>query len=650
MTMQPLLPRERGGPGAGTSSTDNYTTSTAASSRRRSRNGCLTCKRRKVRCNEQRPRCSHCQRLRYDCEWRDTVPRASQMSQDAQIPQDSQATEIYSPDARSDSADCTTQQSMGDPGSDHSPSSAGLFDFAQSIVDGTLDLSSFQDIYFPPVNLGDFSASMPMLGVQQQHQQGDPQQQHQQQIQDQQQQQQQQEWLLSAPAPTQSPPEQSIMTIHDLDLSLDLPPILDPIENGPKCASVKALFHRMATASPMFRAALSAFATIQASTTAARVQYKPYYDQAAAALGERVDSGTTSAANDMRHVLATIFFLTYINLLTGQLEMACANLEKAHHVIQLAGGVSSLGHVEQRIVSWIRLLDARAASAGGQGRLVNDTSGIHYALTPSSTSNVGSTSPESGVNTSNSNNIQDEDATDGDADTPRSAQEVVYEMLCQPGIVFYQQVQTITVRITRIAHAHRSRGSVEDETEVMAIAATILKDLAALYAQRPAIMDAAVGESAGSDSLLALLAPPLASAIIRCYQTYLANFYACYIHLHRVAHRHLARSPTVLTAMAKIKSIVHAMADAEGVPENGGGSHIMVNMLWPLFQWGSEENDADECRWILKTIRSLHHLVTNANMTANVLQEIQTRQQEAGGRVDIRSVCLELFNTTFAIV
>jgi hypothetical protein len=36
----------------------------------RSRNGCLTCRRRKVRCDEQRPRCSHCERLNLQCRWR----------------------------------------------------------------------------------------------------------------------------------------------------------------------------------------------------------------------------------------------------------------------------------------------------------------------------------------------------------------------------------------------------------------------------------------------------------------------------------------------------------------------------------------------------------------------------------------------------
>lgn len=211
-------------------------------------------------------------------------------------------------------------------------------------------------------------------------------------------------------------------------------------------------------------------------------------------------------------------------------------------------------------------------------------------------------------------------------------------MLCQPGIAFFQEVQTITGRITKIAHHHRSRGSVEDETEVMAIAADILKDLASLYDQRPALMDHAVSGNINTDTL----AEQLASAIIRSFRTYVANFYVCYIHLHRVAHRHLPRPKVVNTALSKIKEIMHLMVNSS--------EYIPVNMLWPLFLWGSEEDDQDECQWILETIRSLQHVVSNASMAADVLQEIQRRQRAVGSRVDIRSVCLEMFNCTFVII
>lgn len=273
---------------------------------------------------------------------------------------------------------------------------------------------------------------------------------------------------------------------------------------------------------------------------------------------------------------------------------------------------------ELRIVSWIRLLDARAASAGGEGVLVNDTSGIY--LSPPNSTSASSPPPNAGVSAS------------------FGAHEVIYDLICQPGIAFFQEVQTITGRITRIAHNHRSRGSVEDETEVMAIAADILTDLSSLYDRRPPLTDHAVAGNIGSDTL----AEPLASTIIRSFQTYLANFYACYIHLHRVAHRHLVRSKAAQTALCKIKEMVHFMVD--------NNESIPVNMLWPLFLWGTEEEDYGEFQWILETIRGLQHVFSNANMTADVLQETQRRQREGGKRVDIRSVCLELFYTTFAIV
>ncbi len=171
----------------------------------------------------------------------------------------------------------------------------------------------------------------------------------------------------------------------------------------------------------------------------------------------------------------------------------------------------------------------------------------------------------------------------------------------------------------------------------MAIAAELLKDLSCLYNRRPAFMDDAV-----AGNIDRVLTEPLASAVARSFQTYLANFYVCYIHLHRVAHRHLVHSEVVSNAMRKIKDITHHMLrNNESLP---------VNMLWPLFMWGSEEEDEYERRWIVETIRGFGRVATNADMTADVLQEIQKRQSNGGARVDIRSVCVELFDTTFAII
>ena len=91
----------------------------------------------------------------------------------------------------------------------------------------------------------------------------------------------------------------------------------DPVENGPMCASLRALLDTMASSSPMVRHAIAAFAAVQFFTSGAgeMIDYRIYYDKAASELSERVVPGFVAAgSNELRYVLTTIFFLTYINV------------------------------------------------------------------------------------------------------------------------------------------------------------------------------------------------------------------------------------------------------------------------------------------------------------------------------------------------
>lgn len=238
----------------------------------RSRNGCLVCKKRKVRCNEQRPQCYHCQRLNLECVWKDTAQ---------QRPPQTNA-QVGSPPvigAASLEVDWLSP-------------SADLFDLAQSMADPPAGFSFIEDIYLP-----DFSNSIAPEHALHERSTDDP---------------------GSPPATAQSPP-QSLVTNVDEEYSLLLhaTPILDPVENGPICASLRALFDSMATSSPMVRYAMAAFAAIQFYTTGKQVDYQQYYDKAANELSERFHkSGDSLAVNssELRYVLTTIFFLTYVNV------------------------------------------------------------------------------------------------------------------------------------------------------------------------------------------------------------------------------------------------------------------------------------------------------------------------------------------------
>lgn len=218
-------------------------------------------------------------------------------------------------------------------------------------------------------------------------------------------------------------------------------------------------------------------------------------------------------------------------------------------------------------------------------------------------------------------------------------EEILFDVLYHPGIAFYQKAQSFVGRITKLDLWHRTRGTVQDETEVMALAAQISKDLHALYGQRPALMDHAVAGNLTEKHL----AINLAGALTRSFRTYLANYYASFLHLHRVAYVQYPKTKDVNSAIANIKRLSHLMAETD--------ESLPVNLLWPLLMWGCEEDSLEERKWILDCIRGLESIATNAKATADLLEEVQRRQDEVKRRVDVRSVSQEYFASHhFAIV
>jgi hypothetical protein len=407
-----------------------------------------------------------------------------------------------------------------------------------------------------------------------------------------------------------------------------LAPILTPIEIGPKWASTRAFFATMAAESPIVKNAIMAFAAMQMKRSglggdAAQIDWRPLYDNAARQLRNRsakaqmADNSRDVSKCDLTHKLATLFLLTYCDLLTETLPRAHTNLKEAYTLIQNAKK-TTFSIPERRLISWLRLLDARAVStAGGEGLFLADIDEKLFDATPAADSG------------------SDAETLDGEIE------EILFDVLYHPGILFFQQVQTFSGRITRIDPWRRSRGTVEDETEVMALAAQISKDLHTLYGQRPVLMDHAVAGNLTEKYLAKNLAGPLT----RSFRTYLANYYASFLHLHRVAYVQYPKTKDVINAIANIKRLCHLMAQTED-------ESLPVNVLWPLLMWGCEEEDLEERKWILEAIRNLSSEATNAKATADLLVEVQKRQDDLGRRVDCRLVSSELFASSnhFAIV
>ncbi|KAJ4203362.1 hypothetical protein NW767_005479 [Fusarium falciforme] len=379
----------------------------------------------------------------------------------------------------------------------------------------------------------------------------------------------------------------------------------------------------MAKVSPMVRHAILAFSNLLLSRKDGtwNTNDQSHYEHAVAEVASRDGTLMTEHSAAREYLLAALFFLGYIDILESRLDAAHSNLKRAYILFQ-GSNKSTLTSNEKQLLLWIRLLDGRAVSAGGDGLfLTKDDEILLVEASPASL-----------------------DGDPDDVSRPDGAddiEDVLFQVLYQPGVVFYQKVQSFMGRISKIDPWHRSRGTVEDEIEVMNIGAVIAADLRTLYEQRPPLMDYAVAGKLTEPHV----SKHLAFVITRAFRTYLANFHASKVHLHRVAYKTLPLTKEASEALDQIRKLARQIVE-DLEPED----ILPVNMLWPLLMLGVEEQDPNEKVWIKTQILKMEKVATNARITAQVLEEVQARQEAGKVRMDIRAVMHAVFNSCFAIV
>lgn len=401
------------------------------------------------------------------------------------------------------------------------------------------------------------------------------------------------------------------------------PPIIAEVETQKKWVSMRQAVVEMAKVSPMVRHAILAFSNLLLSRKDGtwNTNDQGHYEHAVAEVASRDGSLMTEHSTAREYLLAALFFLGYIDILESRLDAAHSNLKRAYILFQ-ASNKGTLTSNEKQLLLWIRLLDGRAVSAGGDGLfLTKDDEMLLVEASPASLDGE----------------VDDFSRPDGADDI----EDVLFQVLYQPGVVFYQKVQSFMGRISKIDPWHRSRGTVEDEIEVMNIGAVIAADLRTLYEQRPPLMDYAVAGKLTEPHV----SKHLAFVITRAFRTYLANFHASKVHLHRVAYKTLPLTKEASEALDQIRKLARQIVE-DLEPED----ILPVNMLWPLLMLGVEEQDPNEKVWIKTQILKMEKVATNARITAQVLEEVQARQEAGKVRMDIRAVMHAVFNSCFAIV
>lgn len=107
-------------------------------------------------------------------------------------------------------------------------------------------------------------------------------------------------------------------------LQMLMPPILTPVEVGPKFDSTRAFFGTMAAESPIVRSAIMAFAAMQMQRSdlggdVMKTDWRPLYDTAARQLSNALtrmrkgEEGETPKSS-LKHFFASFFLLTYTDV------------------------------------------------------------------------------------------------------------------------------------------------------------------------------------------------------------------------------------------------------------------------------------------------------------------------------------------------
>jgi hypothetical protein len=225
-----------------------------------------------------------------------------------------------------------------------------------------------------------------------------------------------------------------------------VPPIIAQVETQLRWSSMRQLLISMSVTSAMVHFSILAFSELLMGrkSNTQMPKYQKYYESAKLELSrqktEGMFTGMSPSSATFEHMLAALFFLSYIDLLEGRILDAHANLKSAYEAFQ-AVDKSQLRMVSKRLISWMRLLDARAVTAGGEGLFLSHNDDIVAEPSPASTD----------MTETGGNNNEASEAT---------VEDVLFDTLYQPAFFFFQRIQSFMGRISKIDPWHRSRGTV----------------------------------------------------------------------------------------------------------------------------------------------------------------------------------------------
>jgi len=550
----------------------------------RVRSGCLTCRKKKVKCDEQHPTCRRCIRLKRECVYQTkAVPHANGalVDRDRAIECQRQARHSYSL-SRFDGSN----QHLMSPSSNH-PTPCGSNDVGPPLED------YWSDGPLPPRDSG---ISLPSIH----------------------------EVSQSQSKPIADSAALSVMTSQDIYLcttidwlaaneclqavsfssflnEIDLPLLtsFDPWN----WTHMKAYAVSLASQHRSMAVAISAVQllwraqTHSLPTTNAISRYE---------VARRIlEADLRNDAKDFSTILLTAFLLSLFSIVL----LDETNSILAQHAGNFVARLESWSRsglrtpIVSRIAAWLKIMHAAARRGGNQGIM---SAKVHDLLSD-----------------------QYEELPSLSALAPHHSDPAAHESVSPIIFRFYLSLQCLSLQVANMSHYHRSRRTAADQEEVVRLMGCLKAELHSLWLTRPAIL------RCDPDEIRDRFSTETAELLINQAAISIASYHAEFVDIDRSLGDPLSLTPEAEEGLRWIESLVEANRNV--------GEKLGPGLLRPLFMYAIEHENSTNAQWALDCMKEIKDPIARSDFFASYAQALVEEQRIKKRRVTTRWFCYERY-------
>jgi hypothetical protein len=318
--------------------------------------------------------------------------------------------------------------------------------------------------------------------------------------------------------------------------------------------------------------------------------------------------------NDENHDFGTILAATFLLCLFQFIhyETLPILIEPSEEFLKRLGlwaqNSSSHSDLYSRIIIWLRILHATTIRGGGGIGLISDRICSLFPCYKTGMPNVRLPSKHQ-------------------SDTSTQ----LFQMLSAPIFEFYFRLQMMSGEIAKLTHYHRSRATGIDQEEVIKQTTLIKSRLHALWESR------STTQSQTPDDLRSHLGPKIADSIISLIGVCSAAYHAELVEMDRVLGDPVSESTDSKQAMCRIREIV----DGDWNVYDGG--KLNSGYLRPLFLYAIECMDRDENQWAVDRLRQIKNPICRSEFFASFGKALSDAQLQKERRVTSKYFCIWYF-------